>query len=85
MVEAEVRAIHMGILLAKLKSFRKVNFETDSFSAIRLIKEGCPSLHPLFNLVSDVQSLLVLEKDSSVEHIFREANEGANCNIRFCD
>lgn len=78
-VEAEIHAIQMGIKLANLKRIRKMIIETDSLDAVRLIKEGCSSLHPLFSLISDVQDMLRSDQELSLNHIFREANSVADC------
>lgn len=53
--------------------------ESDSLSAIRLINEGCSSIHPLCILIREVQSLLKLEKEFFLGHILREANSLADC------
>lgn len=78
-LEAKIRAIHIGINLVRLKRCRKVIIETDSRSAVRLIKEGCSSLHLLFNLISEIHKTLQLERNFSIDHIFREANRAADC------
>lgn len=57
-LEAELHALSMGINLARLKGFWKVEIESDSLSVVRFIKEGCSSRHPLFNLISDIQDHL---------------------------
>lgn len=68
-IEAELQAIRMGIQLAKLKGFQNAEIESDSLAAVRFVKDGCSSRHPLFNLISDIQYLLLLERGFGLEHV----------------
>lgn len=80
---AELSAIRVEIELAHLNKYKEVVIESDSLLAVRLIKEGCSSFHPLFNTVSDIQRLLRLEGDFSITHVFREANQLVDCFAKF--
>lgn len=65
-LEAELRALSMGISIARLKGFRKVEIESDSLSVVWFIKEGYSSCHLLFNLISDIQDHLHIEGVSTL-------------------
>lgn len=80
---AELNAVWMGIELSHLKKFKKVVIETDSLRAVRMIRDGCSSIHPLFNLVSDIQRLLSVDGEFSLAHVLREANQLADCFAKF--
>lgn len=82
-IQAELRAVSMGIKLAWLKGFRKVVIETDSAVAVCFIKAGCSSRHLLFNLISETQDLLCRDDIFSINHVLREANQVADCFAKF--
>lgn len=82
-IEVEILAISMGLNLARLKGFRKLEIETDSLAAVRFIKAGCSSRHPLFNLVSGIQDLLRMEGSCCINHVLREANQVADSFAKF--
>lgn len=50
-MEAELRAILIGLLLTKERGFNRIHVETDSLAAVRLINSDCSPLHPSFNIV----------------------------------
>lgn len=56
----------------------KILVETDSLAAVRLISGDCPTLHPCFNLVSDIKKLMGEEEHIILTHTFREANQVAD-------
>lgn len=82
-IKAELHAIRMGIQLARLKGFQKAVIEFDSLFAIRFVKDGCSSSHPLFNLISDIQDLLLLERNFCLEHVLCEANQVVDCFAKY--
>lgn len=82
-IEAELLGVSMGLKLARLKGFRKVEIETDSSAAVRFIKVGCSSRHPLFNLISEIQDILRSEESFCINYVFREANQVADIFAKF--
>lgn len=82
-IEAELLALSMDLMLARLKGFQKVEIETGSLAAIRFIKAGCSSRHPLFNLISDIQDLLRMEGTFCINHVLRETNQVADSFAKF--
>lgn len=82
-LEAELHAISMGIKLARLKGARKMEIESDSLTAVRLIMVGCSSNHPLFNLISVIQELLRMEDSFCINHVLRDGNKVADSFAKF--
>lgn len=82
-LEAELQAIYMGLKLAILRGFRKTVIESDSLNAVRIIKGGCSSRHPLFNLTGDIQNLLRMEGSFCLSHVMRDGNKVADSFAKF--
>lgn len=72
--EAELQAILVGVKLALRKGFSMICVESDSMVAVKLINEGCASIHPAHNLVKDILHILRRFGSFSVCHILREGN-----------
>lgn len=82
--EAELWAIFMGCKLAGLNGFTRGVVESDSLVAVKLLRDGCSSLHPFFNLVKNIQDLLVAAGEWSVSaHTLREGNQTADSFAKF--
>lgn len=75
--EAELMAILRGMQIARERGFEKILVETDSLAVVSLLKRECLPLHPSFNIIQDIKSLL-LQRDSQAHHIFRESNQVAD-------
>lgn len=56
-MEAELWAILNGLKLAKDKGFDKIQLETNSLAAMRIIQMDCSPLHPSFILIEEIKSL----------------------------
>lgn len=53
--EAELWAILKGLKLAKERGYDRIQVETDSLVALRLIQMDCSPLHPSFNLIREIK------------------------------
>lgn len=73
-LEAELHAISVGINLTQARGYRQVAIESDSLLAVKLVRNGCPRLHPNHNLVHEIQQKLRLFRDFTISHVLREAN-----------
>lgn len=81
--EVELKAVLMGAELAHRKGYNRVILETDSLIAVRLINEGCSVLHPVFDLVGDIQEALRRVGETVVVHTLREDNQVADSSAKF--
>lgn len=81
--EAELRAIHMGAMLIKVRGLLSVEIETDSMDAIKLISEGCSQHHPFFNLISEIRNVLEHHGMWYITHTLHEGNQAAYCFAKF--
>lgn len=70
------------------RGFRKVWVESDSLTAVNMVKRGCPADHHLYGLIQNIISMCRREWQVKLSHIHREgnfvvhvlANEGLNCS-----
>ncbi|KAF7827616.1 MLP-like protein 28 [Senna tora] len=76
-LQAEMWGLLLGIKLGIDKGFDKIFFEGDSSLAIKLIKEGCSSSHPLCPVINYIRSFLT-RVNFKLMHIFRESNHLAD-------
>lgn len=53
--------------------------ESDSLLAVNLIVNGCSTRHPCYSLVHQIQALSISNITVQWKHIFREANQAADC------
>lgn len=74
-LEAKLNAILMGSSLVHARGFKHVAIESDSLLAVRLIRDGCSSLHPSYEIIRDIQRRIQSIRECSIEHVLREANQ----------
>lgn len=77
--EAELKAILMGLQHSKNRGSGRIQVETDSMAAVRLIRGECSTLHPCYNLVSNIKDLMGVEGHITLTHTYCEANQVADC------
>ncbi|KAK0603530.1 hypothetical protein LWI29_005964 [Acer saccharum] len=77
-IEAELWGIFEGLNLAWKAGFRKVEVESDSMYAVRLLSNDTPLNHPLFNIISDCKTILQREWTCTLRHTFKECNRTAD-------
>lgn len=75
---AELIALREGLKLAATLSVVKLQIESDSQTAVQLVKGGDVELHPYGQVVSDCRSLMHSFERVELLHIHREANNAAD-------
>lgn len=75
---AEVWGIITGLELAWARGFKKVWMESDSLTAVNLIKKGCSKLRHYHGLVDYIGELCRRNWDVFVSHHHREGNRVAD-------
>lgn len=73
-MQAELWGILHGLQLAWQLGVQQVLVESDSMSAIRLVKYGWPALHPASSLLEEIRRSLSLFTNGNCTHIWREGN-----------
>ncbi|XP_025679132.1 uncharacterized protein [Arachis hypogaea] len=63
-----------GLQIANTNGFQKIVVESDSWSAINFIKEGCSSAHPCNTLIDDIRILARRLQSVIWNHTLREGN-----------
>lgn len=81
--EAELRGLQMGLKIALAHGVPKLIIESDSLSAVQLLKMGCSPLHPYHSIVHDIQMDLQRLRACYVTHVLREANQVADDFAKF--
>lgn len=71
-LEAELYAIHTGLIVAKQCDFHKVVIYTDSLEAFNCLMRDSLSDHPLRDLIVDTRDLLLDNWDVRMYHTSRE-------------
>lgn len=77
-LNAELWGILIGLQVAWNHGLRKVWLESDSLTAINLIKHGCTSSHMYYDLVLSIRELCNRSWQVHLSHIHREGNRVAD-------
>lgn len=77
-LKAELFAILHGLNVAWDAGYRFIVCESDSATALRLIKENNNPFHPYSPLISQIQRLVTQQWDVSFTHTLREGNTVAD-------
>ncbi|KAF7809227.1 putative ribonuclease H-like domain-containing protein [Senna tora] len=83
-LHAELWGILKGLEMARYLELRKVQLESDSLLAIKLIKDPPGQAHPSAALILKIISLLNKEWEVKLRHIYREGNMAADLLARNC-
>ncbi|CAN1120866.1 Putative ribonuclease H protein At1g65750 [Linum perenne] len=75
---AEMRGIVDGMTIAWNHGIRKLQIQSDSVTAVRMLSDALWLNHQHFNLVRSFQELKARNWEVSIEHIYREANNAAD-------
>ncbi|KAI8546611.1 hypothetical protein RHMOL_Rhmol07G0132400 [Rhododendron molle] len=76
-LEAEIWSIHKGLEIILERKLRNVSIESDSLTAVNLIKEGNPSNHPLSVLINEAHYIMA-RTNTPIEHTYRSTNQCAD-------
>lgn len=82
-LDAELKAIQTGVSLVQHRGMNIVLFESDSLLAVKLMRDGCSSLHPSHSLVADIQNRLKSLREYCFAHTHREVNQVADGLAKF--
>lgn len=77
-LETEIWSIYRGLTIILEKGWTNVRIESDSQTAVTLFTEETNANHPQSNILNDGK-YLINRTGSSIVHIFRGANEAADC------
>ncbi|GER38152.1 polynucleotidyl transferase, partial [Striga asiatica] len=77
-LESELWSIYDGLLLCWNKGFRRVELETDSLEAVKMISSLRFMGHPQHGIIKAIMELLDRSWICSISHIHREANSCAD-------
>uniref|UniRef100_A0A2C9W0H6 RNase H type-1 domain-containing protein n=1 Tax=Manihot esculenta TaxID=3983 RepID=A0A2C9W0H6_MANES len=77
-LNAEIIGILVGLQLVWSMGFRRVIVESDSLKAVRLITEEDISFHPLGDYIQDCRTLLNLDWQCTLSHVYRQRNYSAD-------
>ncbi|KAL7265055.1 hypothetical protein ACSBR1_002914 [Camellia fascicularis] len=76
-LEVELWAIYRGLTIAFEKGYKDLTIETDSLSAIELLKEGSVVSSSIRSLVED-SKFLMQRCGYTIQHVLREGNNSAD-------
>ncbi|CAI0430189.1 unnamed protein product [Linum tenue] len=70
---AELEGVVKGLQIAWNEGMRRIVVQTDSQTAIKLVKEAS-NRHPHFILVQEARRLLAMDWQVELRHVYREGN-----------
>ncbi|XP_058203102.1 uncharacterized protein LOC131317581 [Rhododendron vialii] len=76
-LEAEIWSIYKGLKIILERKLKNVAIESDSLTAVNLIKEGNPSNHPQSVLINEAHFIMA-KTNTPIEHTYRSANQCAD-------
>ncbi|XP_058181362.1 probable LRR receptor-like serine/threonine-protein kinase At1g56140 [Rhododendron vialii] len=76
-LEAEMWSIYTGLKIILERKLKNVTIESDSLTAVNLIKEGNPHNHPQSVLINEAHFIMA-KTDTLIEHTYRSANQCAD-------
>ncbi|KAI8563661.1 hypothetical protein RHMOL_Rhmol03G0126400 [Rhododendron molle] len=76
-LEAEIWSIYTGLKIILDRKIKNVTIDSDSLTAVNLIKEGNPLNHPQSVLIHEAHFLMA-QTDTLIEHTYRSANQCAD-------
>lgn len=77
-LSAELWGMVHGLELAWAQGFRRVWLESDSLTAVTLVKNGCHHSHQFFSLIQRIQRLVNNNWQIRISHTHREGNRVAD-------